>query len=147
MNRSAAFCEERRHAFARKREGVREALSCFEQALERDPQYAVAHAAVAEVYVQYALFLMSWWLLARGVLRGVIDTGWLLGWILLLFSLVPFRLFATLTQGVLATTTGAAPSGGPGYGRWPRPKPERPASSCSRGTPPPRRPPRRRCRR
>jgi ATP-binding cassette subfamily B protein len=61
-----------------------------------------AHAA------QYALFLASWWLLGRGVLRGVIDSGWLLGWVLLLFSLIPFRLYATWTQGLFAMTAGAA---------------------------------------
>jgi len=57
---------------------------------------------------QYALFLTSWWLLGRGVLRGVIDAGWLVGWVLLLFSLIPFRLYATWTQGLFAMTAGAA---------------------------------------
>ncbi len=56
---------------------------------------------------QYLLFVLSWWLLGRGVLKGTIDRGWLLGWLLLLLSLVPFRLLATWTQGVVSATAGA----------------------------------------
>jgi len=62
---------------------------------------------VAAHVVQYLLFVLSWWLLGRGVMRGTIDSSWLLGWILLLISLVPFRLLATWTQGVVSTTVGA----------------------------------------
>jgi len=58
--------------------------------------------------IQYLLFIASWWLLGRGVLSGTLDSGWLLGWILLLVSVVPFRLLATWTQGTVATTAGAA---------------------------------------
>jgi ATP-binding cassette subfamily B protein len=58
-------------------------------------------------FVQYGLFVLSWWLLGRGVLNGTIDRGWLLGWTLLLLSLIPFRLLATWTQGVTSTTVGA----------------------------------------
>lgn len=63
---------------------------------------------VSAHFIQYLLFVLSWWLLGRGVMRGTIDTGWLLGWLLLLVSLVPFRLLATWTQGVVSTTAGAA---------------------------------------
>jgi ATP-binding cassette subfamily B protein len=58
-------------------------------------------------FLQYGLFLLSWWLLGRGVLNGTIDRGWLLGWTLLLLSLIPLRLFASWTQGVTSTTVGA----------------------------------------
>ena len=48
---------------------------------------------------QYVLFMLSWWLLGHGVLNGTIDRGWLLGWLLLLASLIPVRLVATWNGG------------------------------------------------
>lgn len=56
---------------------------------------------------QYALFLLSWWLLGRGVLSGTIDRGWLLGWLLLIASLIPLRLMTTWNQGVVTAAIGA----------------------------------------
>lgn len=58
--------------------------------------------------VQALLFVASWWLLGRGLLQGRLDRGWLLGWVLLLLSLIPFRLAASWTQGLLAVTAGAS---------------------------------------
>lgn len=57
--------------------------------------------------VQAALFVASWWVLGRGLLEGRLDRGWLLGWLLLVFSLVPLRLITSWLQGLLATTAGA----------------------------------------
>ncbi len=57
---------------------------------------------------QYSLWLLSWWLLGRGVLTGTVDRGWLIGWVLLLASLVPFRLLGTWTQGLALIAMGAS---------------------------------------
>lgn len=56
--------------------------------------------------VQYTLWLLSWWLVGRGVLQGRLDRGWLLAWALLLLTLVPFRLLATRSQGLFAIIAG-----------------------------------------
>jgi ATP-binding cassette subfamily B protein len=56
--------------------------------------------------IQYFLVLLSWWMIGRGVLEGRLDWGWLLAWALLLPTLVPFRLFATWSQGLLALGAG-----------------------------------------
>ncbi len=68
------------------------------------PRLAVLAGAHA---LQYALWILSWWLIGQGALQGRIDWGWLLAWALLLFSLVPFRLFVTWSQGVVALLAGA----------------------------------------
>lgn len=57
--------------------------------------------------LQYLLFILSWWLLGRGVLNGHLDAGWLTGWSLLLVSLIPLRLLTTWLQGAVAVTAGA----------------------------------------
>jgi ATP-binding cassette subfamily B protein len=57
--------------------------------------------------MQAALFLGSWWVLGRGLLQGQLDRGWLFGWVLLLMSIVPFRLAASWMQGLLAIAAGA----------------------------------------
>ena len=57
---------------------------------------------------QYTLWLLSWWLLGRGALTGTVDKGWLIGWVLLLASLVPFRLLETWTQGLAPIAIGAS---------------------------------------
>lgn len=59
-----------------------------------------AHAA------QYALWLLSWWVVGRAALEGRFDPGWFLAWALLLLSLVPFRLLATWSQGEFAVAAG-----------------------------------------
>lgn len=64
-------------------------------------------ALVAAHLGQYAIFVMSWLLLGRAVLNGTLDRGWLLGWVLLLLSLLPVRLMATRTQGLMAVSIGA----------------------------------------
>jgi len=51
---------------------------------------------------EYVLWILSWWLIGRAALEGRFDHGWLLGWGLLLLTLVPFLLLTTWLQGVLA---------------------------------------------
>jgi serine/threonine-protein kinase len=47
-----------RHAWLSRRDeaGLRRAIECFEQAIERDPAYAVAHAGLAYVYSSMAVY-------------------------------------------------------------------------------------------
>jgi ATP-binding cassette, subfamily B, bacterial len=52
--------------------------------------------------VQYLLWVLAWWMVGQGALQGRLDLGWLLAWALLLVTLVPFRLLATWSQGLLA---------------------------------------------
>ena len=63
--------------------------------------------------IQYFLVLLSWWMIGRGALEGRLDWGWLLAWALLLLTLVPFRLFATWSQGLLAHRRRGAPQATP----------------------------------
>ena len=66
-------------------------------------------ASVAAIHLaQSVLFVLSWWLLGRGLLSGTIDRGWLLGWLLLLLSIVPLQVAASWTQGLVAVAAGAA---------------------------------------
>ena len=53
------------------------------------------------------LGLASWFVLGKAALEGRLDRGWLLAWVLLLFTLVPFRLFATWYQGLFSVAAGA----------------------------------------
>jgi ATP-binding cassette subfamily B protein len=77
-------------------------------ALAREARVGQRLSIVVGAHVaQYTLWLMSWWLLGRGALTGTLDMGWLLGWMLLLGSLVPFRLLGTLTQGRALVAIGA----------------------------------------
>jgi ATP-binding cassette subfamily B protein len=61
---------------------------------------AAAHAA------EYALWILSWWLLGQGALEGRFDAGWLAGWALLLFTTIPLRAVTSWLQGVVAITAG-----------------------------------------
>jgi ATP-binding cassette subfamily B protein len=49
--------------------------------------------------LETALWIGSWWLIGRGALVGRLDWGWLLGWTLLLLTIVPLRMTATWLQG------------------------------------------------
>lgn len=50
----------------------------------------------------YAGWLLSWWMIGRGALQGQLDRGWLLGWALLLMTLVPLRMAGAWTAGRLS---------------------------------------------
>ncbi len=66
-------------------------------------RFAVLLAAHA---LQYALWLVSWWVVGRAALEGLFDPGWFHAWALLLASLIPFRLLATWVQGKFAVAVG-----------------------------------------
>jgi ATP-binding cassette subfamily B protein len=60
-------------------------------------------AGLIGAYVgEYALWILSWWLIGKGALEGTFDSGWLLAWALLLLTIVPFRLLSTWLQGVVS---------------------------------------------
>ncbi len=58
--------------------------------------FFLAHA------VEYAIWLLSWWAVGRGILAGHVDPGWLWAWGLLLLTAVPFHLLATWLSGLFA---------------------------------------------
>ncbi|MCI0675548.1 MAG: ABC transporter ATP-binding protein/permease [Phycisphaerales bacterium] len=66
-----------------------------------------ALAFAAAQILQLALFVLSWWIIGRAVLRGELQHAWLIAWALLLLSIVPVRSLGTWVQGVLAIRTGA----------------------------------------
>ena len=51
--------------------------------------------------VQYLLWIASWAVMGRLSFDGHFDTGWRLGWALLLLTTIPFRLLTTWKQGQL----------------------------------------------
>ncbi len=62
---------------------------------------------VAAYCGEYALWILSWWLIGKGALEGTFDSGWLLAWALLLLTIVPFRLLGTWWQGVVSISVAA----------------------------------------
>jgi ATP-binding cassette subfamily B protein len=60
----------------------------------------------AAYFAQYALFVLSWLILGRGILQDTVDQGWVFGWLLLLASLIPVRLIVTWQQGAAAVAAG-----------------------------------------
>ncbi len=65
-----------------------------------------AKILVAAHAVEYALLMLAWIVVGRGALDGRVDKGWMLAWILLLATIVPFRLLTTWSQNVLAIGCG-----------------------------------------
>jgi ATP-binding cassette, subfamily B, bacterial len=66
----------------------------------RLPQALVLLASMQTA--EYAMWILAWWLVGRASLEGRFDNGWLLGWALLLVTLVPLLLLSTWLQGVVA---------------------------------------------
>ncbi len=62
--------------------------------------FALAYA------VDYGLFVLSWWLLGRGVLETPIDSRYLYAWALTLASMLPFRILSTWSAGAFAVSAG-----------------------------------------
>src|SRR3970282_2253173 len=62
--------------------------------------FALAYA------LDYALFVLSWWLLGRGVLESPIDFRFLYAWALVLASMLPFRMLSTWSAGAIAVRAG-----------------------------------------
>ena len=67
---------------------------------KRLASFLVAH------FLEYSLWLFSWYLLGNGALTGRLDASWLYGWALLLISTVPFRVWTIWSQGQLALGLG-----------------------------------------
>ena len=57
--------------------------------------------------LQYLLALFAWSILGKAALGDQLDHGWLLACALLLLTAVPFRLFATWSQGLFAIGAGS----------------------------------------
>jgi ATP-binding cassette subfamily B protein len=53
-----------------------------------------------------ALWILSWWLLGWMSLQGRLDPGWFMAWLLLLVTLLPFRLLTTSLGGRWAICAG-----------------------------------------
>lgn len=56
--------------------------------------------------VQFALWLASWWIIGRAAFQGRTDRGWLVAWLLVLVTTIPFRLVVSWSQGVVAVGVG-----------------------------------------
>ena len=56
--------------------------------------------------LDYALFVLSWWLLGRGVLVTPIYSRFLYAWALVLASMLPFRMLSTWSEGAIAVSAG-----------------------------------------
>jgi ATP-binding cassette subfamily B protein len=56
---------------------------------------------------EQSLWILSWWLLGWMTLAGRLDPGWLVAWLLLLATLVPFRLLTTMAGGLTSIRAGA----------------------------------------
>jgi len=56
--------------------------------------------------LDYGLFVLSWWLLGKGVLVAPIDFGYLYSWALVLASMLPFRMLSTWSAGAIAVSAG-----------------------------------------
>ena len=50
------YLQGRHQLFSRYRGGIEKARRCFEQAIEKDPSYAPAHAGIAQVYVIFGIY-------------------------------------------------------------------------------------------
>jgi ATP-binding cassette subfamily B protein len=61
---------------------------------------ATAHA------VQYALWILAWWVVGSNVLKSTPGREWMIPWALLLLTLVPLRVFITRLQGWVAIGAG-----------------------------------------
>ncbi len=61
---------------------------------------------LASHMAEYVLWIVSWYILGSDALQGHADAGWLAGWMLILASLVPFRMLTTWFQGVVAISAG-----------------------------------------
>lgn len=62
--------------------------------------FFVAHVA------QYALWLLSWWVIGQAALGGRADWGLLAAWVLLLSTTIPLRLLETWSAGLFAVGAG-----------------------------------------
>lgn len=55
---------------------------------------------------QYALWLLSWWVIGQAALGGRADWGLLTAWVLLLITTIPLKLFGTWSAGLFSIGAG-----------------------------------------
>jgi ATP-binding cassette subfamily B protein len=60
------------------------------------------HVLLAAHALEYILWLASWRLIGAGALNGRVDSAWMIAWLMLLMTMLPFRLLTTWTQGFLS---------------------------------------------
>lgn len=56
--------------------------------------------------LQQLLYILSWWVIGRGVFQGQFDMGWISGWAILLFAAIPLQLLITDAQSELSIGAG-----------------------------------------
>jgi ATP-binding cassette, subfamily B, bacterial len=56
--------------------------------------------------IQQALFILSWWVIGRGVFQGHFDLGWITAWAILLFTTIPLQLILNDAQSSLSIGAG-----------------------------------------
>jgi ATP-binding cassette, subfamily B, bacterial len=49
--------------------------------------------------IQYFLLILSWIVIGLGALQGKLDSGWIAAWMLLLLSIIPFRMAVQALEG------------------------------------------------
>jgi ATP-binding cassette, subfamily B, bacterial len=69
------------------------------------PKHLVAF--LSSYSLEYGLWIVSWFLVGKWAFEGRFDSGWLLGWALLLLTLIPLHMFAMWEQAKLSVS-GAA---------------------------------------
>jgi ATP-binding cassette subfamily B protein len=57
-------------------------------------------------FLQQVLFVLSWWVIGRGVFQGHFDLGWVSAWAILLFATIPLQLMVNDAQGELSVGAG-----------------------------------------
>lgn len=57
-------------------------------------------------FSQYALMLLSWWLIGKAALQGRVESSWLQAWFLLALTQVPLGMVALRARGVFAIGLG-----------------------------------------
>jgi len=53
------------------------------------------------------LGIATWFVIGRGIFQGHFDLGWLLAWVILLFSTIPVQMMVGDSQGELSISTGS----------------------------------------
>jgi ATP-binding cassette subfamily B protein len=78
----------------------------FIKQIKKDRLHLNLFTLIVLQFVQYLLLIGSWWVIGRGALQGHFDYGLLVAWMLLLLTIIPFRLIITWLQGVIAIGMG-----------------------------------------
>ena len=64
-------------------------------------------AAIACHFLQYVAALASWWVIGSAGLSGRFQPGWFAAWVLLLLSVIPFRMLELWWQSAFSLRAGA----------------------------------------